>query len=69
MKDRSNYCKKGVISDICFSYMETLVKNRKEVIVDEFVWRKHRLRFLQLRLQLTEIAPQKSGLKQEKTET
>jgi hypothetical protein len=41
----------------------------KEVIVYEHVLDKNLLWFLQIRLQLAETAPAKSGLKQEKPET
>jgi hypothetical protein len=59
---RAEFLKKGVHSDICFSSMLTPGKKMKEVIVYEHVLDKKLLWFLQIRLQLAETAPAKSGL-------
>ena len=55
-------------SDVTFSSMMTPGQKLKEVIVDGHVLDKNLLWFLQIRLQLVETAPAKSGLKQKKLE-
>jgi hypothetical protein len=64
MKDGPNFCEKEVHSDICFSLIMTPGKKMKEVIVYGHVLDKNLLRFLQIRLHLTETPPAKSGLQQ-----
>jgi len=68
MKNRPNFYKKGVHSDVCLSSTVTLVHNLKEIILYDHIMDKNLICFLEIHLHLAKTSLAKLGLKQEKLE-